>query len=207
MSEVFHQIYQTFIAQSWIEIIGLITGVWSGILLIQNKILTWPIGIVFVVSSLIIYWQAALYGDFILYIVFFIQYCYGWYAWRSYSSMNVEQQISRASRRSLLWIALLSSMGIYLFARFIIWLPGQFDGMAPASLPYWDSTTSVLTVAAMYLIARRQIENWIFLFVVDVLAAGIYWYKGYYYFSLLYVIYIGFAIWGYRSWTKIMKSQ
>lgn len=207
MSDVFIQIYQSFIAQSWIEIIGLITGIWSGVLLIKNKILTWPIGIIFVISSLIIYWQAALYGDFILYIVFFFQYSYGWYTWRSYRSSVTDQPITYASSSLIVGIIMLSLMGIYLFSQFIIWLPGQFNGMAPASLPYWDSTTSILTVAAMYLIAKRHIENWIFLFIVDVLAAGIYWFKGYYYFSVLYIIYIGFAIWGFRSWYKIMKAQ
>jgi nicotinamide mononucleotide transporter len=208
MQDILQHIWSAFTQQSMIEFIGLITGVISGILLIKNKILTWPIGIVFVLSTLYITWSAALYGDFILYIVFLFQYIYGWMSW-SGGENNSENQlsISLSTTKETLILIGLSVIGIYFFALFIIWLPDQISGMAPASLPYWDSTTSILMVAAMYLIAKRRIDNWYYLFVVDVLATGIFFYKGYYYFSLLYLIYIGFAIWGYLSWKKIQSVQ
>ena len=208
MQDILQQIWSSFTQQSLIEFIGLVTGVVSGILLIKNKILTWPIGIIFVLSTLYITWSAALYADFLLYIIFLFQYIYGWMSWRKGEhGVNSQLPISQSSNKESSFIIGFSAISIYLFARFIIWLPNQFEGMAAAALPYWDSTTSILMVAAMYLVALRRIDNWYYLFVVDVLATGIYFYKGYYYFSLLYLIYIGFAIWGYLSWKKIQSAQ
>jgi len=207
MQDILQQIWSSFTQQSLIEFIGLITGVWSGILLIKNKILTWPVGIVFVLATLYVTWSAALYADFLLYIVFLFQYIYGWITWSNGSNESSELAISHTSPSETYKIIGLCIIGVILFAQFITWLPEQFEGMAPAALPYWDSTTSILMVAAMYLVARRRIDNWYYLFVVDVLATGIYFYKGYYYFSLLYLIYIGFAIWGYLSWKKIRAAQ
>ena len=98
-------------------------------------------------------------------------------------------------------------VGVFLFSNFLISLPDLFEGLAPASLPYWDSTTSVLSVAAMWLTARKKIENWAFWFVVNVLATGIYYYKDLHFYSLLYFVYIGLAIAGYLTWKKSMLNQ
>jgi nicotinamide mononucleotide transporter len=71
-----------------------------------------------------------------------------------------------------------------------------------ASVPYWDSTTSILSIAAMWLTAKKKIENWIIWLIIDILATGIYYYKGLYFYCILYLVYIGMAVAGYLSWRK-----
>ena len=39
------------------------------------------------------------------------------------------------------------------------------------------------------------------------LATGIYVYKGIYFYALLYLIYVGMAVAGYRAWRKDMHTQ
>jgi nicotinamide mononucleotide transporter len=75
-----------------------------------------------------------------------------------------------------------------------------------ASLSYWDSTTSILSVVAMWLTAKKKIENWIIWLVVDVLATGIYYYKGIYFYCILYLVYTGMAVAGYLSWRRSMNQ-
>ena len=43
-----------------------------------------------------------------------------------------------------------------------------------AAVPYWDSATTTMSFAAMWMTARKHIENWIVWLVVDVVATGIY---------------------------------
>jgi nicotinamide mononucleotide transporter len=76
-----------------------------------------------------------------------------------------------------------------------------------ADLPYWDSTTTTFSFAAMWMTARKQIENWYVWLFVDVLATGIYLYKGIEFYALLYCVYIGMAFAGWWAWRQSMLVQ
>ena len=95
-------------------------------------------------------------------------------------------------------LLLVSGAGTYLAGKLLV----EFTD---ASLPYWDSTTSVLSITAMWLTAKKKIENWVIWLVVDLLATGIYYYKGLYFYCILYLVYIGMAVAGYLSWRKSMN--
>ncbi len=187
------------------ELSGLIFGILTVVFLIKESIWTWPFGIAYVLVSFVVFWEARLYGDFLLHIFFLILNIYGWYYW-VYGKKADEDgiAISQMSFKSLISSIGLSVIGIFVFAQVLIGIPGLFEGMAPASLPYWDSTTSMLSVTAMWLTARKKIDNWYYWLVVDILAAGIYFYKELYFFSLLYFLYIGMAVSGYLAWKKRM---
>ena len=98
-------------------------------------------------------------------------------------------------------------IGIFVFAKVLIGVPSLFDGVDPPALPYWDSTTSILSVTGMWLTARKKIDNWYYWFAVDVLATGIYVYKELYFYALLYLFYIGMAVAGYLAWKKTMTHD
>ena len=57
----------------------------------------------------------------------------------------------------------------------------------------------------MWLTARKHIENWVVWLVVDVVATGIYLYKGLDMYALLYGVYIGMAFAGWRAWQASMR--
>ena len=97
-------------------------------------------------------------------------------------------------------LLILSAAGVYLSGRLL-------EAFTDASLPYWDSATSILSIGAMWLTVKKKIENWIIWLVVDLLATGIYYYKGIYFYSILYLLYTGMAIAGYISWRRSMNSQ
>ena len=105
------------------------------------------------------------------------------------------------------FLIVITFIGIFLFAQFLIHIPDFFSGMEPAALPYWDSTTSILSVTAMWLTARKKIDNWYYWFAVDVLATCIYLHKELYFYAFLYFLYIGMAIAGYLAWRKTMSTE
>ena len=205
-TSVIDALWQQIQEQDVLSFAGLISGVLCVYYLIKQHIITWAWGIVYVLISFIIFWRYQLYGDFLLHIIFFVLNICGWYSWarggdRSESSLKVTHLTAYAN----MGLLLISLVGIWVFAQFLIVGPTWFEDMEPASLPYWDSTTSVLSVTAIWMSTRKYIENWYYWFIVDILATGIYWYKGIYYYSLLYFIYIFFAVAGYFAWRRSQK--
>ena len=180
------------------EFLGFVLGVLCVLFLIRQNILTWPMGIAYVLISLVIFWQTKLYADFVLHLFYLGMNIYGWYYW-VYGRKSREQEVPVTSIPISTWLLVLgvSVIGIVVWGYLL-------NTYTDASLAYWDSTTSVLSFAAMWLTARKKIENWILWLVVDVLATGIYYYKGLYFYCLLYLVYIGMAVVGYLAWKKSM---
>ena len=190
---------------SFWELSGLIFGVLCVVFLIKESILTWPFGIAYVITAFVVFWEAKLYGDFLLHIFFLAMNVYGWYYWvhgtkKSESNLTITKMSKNGSLSSLG----LSIFGVLVSAQVLINIPNWFEEMEPAALPYWDSTTSILSVTAMWLTARKKIDNWYYWLFVNILATGIYFYKELYFFSLLYFLYIGMALMGYVAWKKTM---
>lgn len=203
-SEVFDYASQI----DFLEFLGLVFGLLAVWYLIKQSILTWPAGIAYVLISFVIFWRIQLYGDFILHIFFLVLNIYGWYYW-VYGRKKGEKElpVSTLSITDNILVAMGSLAGVWLFGLFLEHLDFFFDGLEPAALPYWDATTSILSVTGMWLTTRKKLENWYYWLVVDILATGIYIYKGIYFYALLYGIYIILAFMGYLEWRKSYLSE
>jgi nicotinamide mononucleotide transporter len=191
-----------------LEFLGLVFGLLTVWYLIKQNILTWPAGITYVLISFVVFWKIQLYGDFILHIFFLILNIYGWYYWVNGKKEGEEElSVSTLSLKENIQLAILTVLGIVLFGYFLEHLPNIIEGLEPAAVPYWDATTSILSVTAMWLTTRKKIENWHYWLVIDILATGIYIYKGIYFYAILYFIYIFLAAAGLIEWRKSIKGQ
>jgi nicotinamide mononucleotide transporter len=63
-----------------------------------------------------------------------------------------------------------------------------------------------MSFAAMWMTARKYVENWIVWLVVDVIATGMYAVKGIELYAVLYAVYLGMAFMGWRAWRRTMPS-
>ncbi|WP_338765378.1 nicotinamide riboside transporter PnuC [Bernardetia sp. ABR2-2B] len=81
-----------------------------------------------------------------------------------------------------------------------------FSTLPNASVPYFDAFTTSFSVVAQFQLAKRWVENWIFWFVIDAFCVGIYYYKGLYFTTGLYAIFLVLAILGYFEWKKQMPK-
>lgn len=190
-----------------LELAGLVFGLLAVWFLIKQNILTWPAGIIYVLISFVIFWRIRLYGDFILHVFFLVLNVYGWYYWIWGRKKNEEElPVTGLSLKNNIFIGLATVAGVVVFGYLLEHLPVMIDGLEPAALPYWDATTSILSVTGMWLTTRKKIENWYYWLVVDVLATGIYIYKGIYFYSILYGIYIILAFSGLIAWRKSMQN-
>ena len=65
-----------------------------------------------------------------------------------------------------------------------------------------DAFILVASLVAQYLLALKKIENWILWILVDIIAIIIYYLKGLYVTSGLYLLYLILCISGWLQWSK-----
>lgn len=190
----------TYLLNNRIEAIATVLGIVNIILLIRQNIWNFPVGIVMVSLFGWVVWEARLYSDFGLQIFFLCLQFYGWFNWARGRSVEHDPLpvtvLSTALR--LKWIGV-AAVGIAV-------LGAVMDLHTDAALPYWDATTTVLSVIAQYFLARKLLENWMLWIAVDVLAIGIYASKGLYIFSSLYGFFLVLATLGLVAWARSMRS-
>lgn len=184
-------------------LLAFITGILAVVFLIRENIWTWPFGIIYTIISLFVFYESRLYGDLLLHVFFLILNIYGWVYWvKGKQSQTDDVPVSQMELKPALIILVITGAFVFLFGQLLTQIPNWLEGADPPSLPYWDSTTSMLSVTAMWLTARKKIDNWYYWFAIDVLATGIYFYKELYFYSVLYLIYIVMAVAGYLAWKK-----
>jgi nicotinamide mononucleotide transporter len=185
----------------WLEFAGLVSGLVCVWLLIRENVWTFPIGLVYAFVSVAVFVQQRLYADVLLSAYYVLMNGYGWWYWLYGGSRNVGDDLppQNISRAALVSLSGLSVIGIAAMGWF-------FASQTDADLPYWDSATTVLSFVAMWMTARKFVENWIVWLIVDVLATAVYAYKGIDFYALLYAIYFGMAIMGWRAWRRSMAS-
>ncbi len=188
------------------ELVGLASGVVCVWLLIRQNIWTWPIGLLYAFVSVWVFYRTRLYADVLLHVFYVGMNAYGWYYWLSGGEERRQSEalhsLPIAFVPAAAWIPIVG-----LTAAGIVGLGWLFSTYTDADLAYWDGATTAMSFTAMWMTARKYIENWLIWLVVDVLATGIYVYKGIEPYAVLYGVYIAMAIWGWRSWWKALQRQ
>jgi len=191
---------------SYIEFIGTIFYLWSVWLIARKNILTWLIGIISVIIYFFLFYQIRLYSDAIEQIYYLGASIYGWWYWiKGLRDENDTQIIVRISSRKTigLWAAvtlIISVMTGIFISRIHLIFPSLFP--EPASYPFLDALTTVMSFSAMFLMAQKRIESWCYWIIVDVIGIWLYYTKGVKFISLLYVILLIMAINGLITWYK-----
>lgn len=202
MTDFLINVANYFISSPW-ELIGAASGLLCVWLIIRENIWNWPVGLAYALVSLLVFYKARLYSDLVLHVFYVFMNGYGWYYWlrgAGARSSGGRLVVARLRKRSASLLGIATVIGIVAMG----WL---FDYYTDADLAYWDSTTTVMSFAAMWMAAHKYIENWIVWLVIDVLATGIYIFKGIWPYAVLYGLYIPMAVWGWMAWLRSMSSS
>jgi|UniRef100_UPI0040493AD6 nicotinamide mononucleotide transporter len=193
--EVLLNIWGAIIGASWMEQLATILGLIGVGLTIRQSILNFPIGMVQVVLSGIVFYHAKLYADMKLQGVYLIVLAYGWWHW---SQPRDDQQVLRVTR--LTWEGRIGCIVTGLCGAFLWgwYLKANTD----AAMPYRDAFIASFSILAQWLQARKKLENWIGWMVVNLAAIAVYWMAGLYWFAVLYLLFFVLAIGGHFEWLK-----
>jgi len=182
--------------KEWVSVVTQIASVWYAR---KNNVLVYPTGIIGVLLAAWLYFfntHPPLYADGTLNIYYFIMSVYGWYNWvQKKDGDHLTYPISWCKKNEL-------SGGLLLFlvSWAIIYL--ALIKLTNSNTPILDSLVSASAVVAMWWMAKRKIENWLAWIISNIVAIPLNFYKEFYLFTLMYVLFFVMALWGFIEWKK-----
>lgn len=185
--------------QKWLpldltEAFGFATGAICVWLITKENIWNWPIGLANNIFFAMLFWRTRLYADFGLQGVYFAFGLWGWWQWLHGGEERSKLQVSRARRAE--W------MGIAVFLVFGTWGLRELLLRVNGSAPFLDALTTVICLAAQYLLCRKRIENWWLWIVADLIYVPLYISKHLPLTAILYTGFIGLCILGLKRWKR-----
>ena len=194
-----HEIWEKLISnirhtswQEWVSTVTQVASVWYAR---KNNVLVYPTGIIGVLLAAWLYFFNSVYADAALNVFYFIMSLYGWYNWvQKKDGSHYTYPISWCSKKELL-------VGILLFL--VAWGVIYFALLRTNSnTPILDSLVSGSAAVAMWWMAKRKIENWLGWIFSNIVAIPLNFYKEFYLFTLMYVLFLVLALWGFFTWKK-----
>ena len=183
---------------SLLEIIASVLGVVHLFLLIRQNIWAFPFGIAMVSLFALIFYDAQLYGNVGLQVVFATLLAYGWWYWLSHREKA--EANSKAPVKTLGLTALAIWIGVGAVGAIAI--GSVMDRFTDGVLPFWDAGIVSYSLVAQFLLARKYLQNWLVWIGVDVVAVGVYFSQQLYLTSGLYVLFGVMCVWGYWEWRR-----
>ncbi|MDR0972795.1 MAG: nicotinamide riboside transporter PnuC [Prevotellaceae bacterium] len=179
------------------EIIGAIVGLLYLWLEYRASIFLWIAGMIMPAIYVVVFYEAGLYADTAINVYYLAAGMYGWWMWLRGRSSSEEQPIVHTPLRQAPALAA-TFLGSFL-------LIGILLGYTDSDVVWWDSLTTALSIVAMWMLARKQAEQWLVWIVADAVYVALYLYKGLEATAVLYALYTVIAIFGYRKWLKEIK--
>ena len=205
MSELYNFFLDSYSSYSHLDIVleflAFSFGIISVIYAKKENILVYPTGIICTVITVYILFKAQFFGDMMMNIYYSSMSIYGWWNWSRKDKDKYLIKISRFSKNDLgltIFLFVLTiciTYSVYLFSLNEIGIPN-----------YIDVFTSGLFFTAMWLMANKKLESWIFWIIADIITVPLYAYRGLGMLSLQYIIFTILAIQGYLEWKKSLNK-
>ena len=178
-----------------IEIAAALLGVINVVLVVRRSTLNYPFGIASVALYFFVFGHAKLYSDALLQIFFLLIQFYGWWAW--VHARHVDRGVAvgwMPWRVRAPWIA---GTAVAILA----WGTGMAR-FTDAAAPFVDATTAGLSVAAQILQSLRRVESWVLWITVDIIAVGLFAWRGLFVTSALYALFLLLSVVGLVEWRR-----
>jgi len=184
------------VPMAWTEVVAFVTGAWCVWLTVREHIWNWPIGIANATFSGIVFFDARLFSDAGLQVVYLVLSVLGWYWWLFGGVDRGRLTVTTMTAKSMVACLAAGLLGTALLR----WILIQVNGAAPLL----DATTTSFSLVAQYMLTRKHIENWIIWIVVDVIYVPLYVYRSLYLMAGLYAVYLVLAVLGWLEWKRSM---
>ena len=184
-----------------IEPIAVLTGIACVALTVRQQIVSWPIGIVSSALFLALFLGAGLYADSTLQVLYIGLGFYGWWHWLRGGPSRDALPVTTASTGVRVALVLGTVVATIAVGAFL-------DAATDSTVPYADAATTILSLAAQFLLTRKYIESWpVWIFGVNVPFIAIYLYKGLAMTAGLQLVFIALSIAGWLAWRRSMAER
>lgn len=189
--------YRSWWAISVTEAWGFVSGVNCVWLVVREHLWNWPIGLANNIFFFVLFFQSRLFADMGLQVVFFGLGVYGWLNWLFGGENRTVLKVSRTQRTE--WLVLVAAIPLS------TWGLREVLIIVNGTAPFWDSLTTVLSLAAQYLLCRKRIENWFFWIAADIIYIPLYFSRQLPLTAVLYAVFLVLCLVGVLEWKRGMQ--
>lgn len=190
---------------NYLEIFGTLVGLVYLWLEYRASFYLWIASLVMPIIYIFIYYQAGLYADFAINVYYIIASVYGLVCWtfhrgKKNNTESPEVPITYTPRSRYIPLIALTIALTMAIAQILL-------RFTDSNVPWEDGFTTALSIIAMWMLAKKYVEQWLAWMIVDIVSSVLYIYKGLYFTSGLYAIYTLIAYFGYLKWKQLLKAQ
>ena len=193
---------------NWLDFTTALLGLAYIILEYRASIWMWAVGFVMQALGIVLYYQKELYADCGMEFYYIAMTIYGFIMWK-YGRSNTKHQSSQTTnptpithfplRQAILWVIVTTTIWGVIYYRLVTYTDSR--------VPLTDSFTTALSIAGIWALARKYLEQWFIWIVVDIVTCGLYFYKEIPFKASLYALYVVIAVAGYFKWKRMMVKQ
>lgn len=187
------------VATSWLELLAFALALAMVVGNIRIRVWAWPLAIASSLLYFWLFWHHRLYGDAALQVFFAAMAAWGWTQWwrgKAPDGSGLQARRMQPAQRLGVAAVILAAwplLGLYL------------SRATDTDVPFWDAFPTAASGVGQWLLARKWIENWAVWVVVNTVSVGLFAYKGLWLTALLYTLFIGLSVVGWRAWSARMR--
>lgn len=183
-----------------IEIIGACIGLCYLYFEYKASIWTWIFGVLMPVAYVYIFFRSGLYANTAINVYYIAASVYGYVVWRrNRSGGGDEAPIASCPRRYVAPIVLV----VLALTGLLTWVLSMLN---ESLYPFLDGLTASLSVAGMWMLAKKYYQEWLCWIVVEPLMVVLGILTGMYATAAMYLVYGVVAVMGYFRWKKLYKK-
>ena len=177
------------------------------VLVAREHIACWFFAFVSTTLFTVVFFEAALSFSMALNIYYMVMAGYGYWQWQQGTTGGSEPALSVQPRplRFHLWVIAAGSIISAVLIGFTSADSANTDWLNTNWINALDIVMSVFSVLTTVMVAHKVYENWFYWMVINALAVIIYSASGLTVSAGLFVVYILFAIYGWREWRGLVR--
>ena len=190
----------------YLETIAIVFSILYVFLAAKQVVWCWMAAMISVIIYMYICYHSKLYMETGLQVFYFFMSIYGFWNW----SANKNRQNPNMSLKKGISISewsihkhLITIIAVTVAAFFLGFI---FSTYTDAEMPIVDSFTTVFSIFATFMVAKKILGNWLYRIVIDIASVYLYDSRDLKQTAFLFIIYTAFAIYGYFSWIKKMEA-
>lgn len=182
----------------FIEIIATLAGLLNLYFAARANMWNWFFGIVAVSLYFYLFIHSKLYADAGLQLIYLVFQFYGFYEWRKQGpqALSIASMPMAAYIQGCIAFIIIDAIVIYVLTNF-----------TDSTTVWLDATNTALCLVAQWMMVRKWVENWWFWSLANMIALVMYYNKGLYFIFVLHVVFLGFNLYGYLVWKKMLRQD
>ena len=201
LADIVTQLLDQLQKTHWLEVIAVFFGIASVLYSRKEHVWVYPTGLVNTIlyTYLNVAWWG-LYAEASLNFYYTVMSIYGWYLWSRKDQVSGTHALKMSTSTKNQWIGAVTFF-------FVCWLVLYFilSKWTNSTVPVADSFASASAYTAMWLMAKKKLENWIWWIVTNTASIPLYFYKGAPLTSFQYLVFLILAFSGFITWRRKLK--